>query len=94
MKKNYMLQAGMLIDQNRTEDAQKVMVEGAQEFLNGIGKYIEDNVAPIDGPLMVVALRTQMNSMERLVGEDGLRVADDLMKTISVIDLSHFGTKK
>lgn len=92
MKKMYMLKAGAMMAQNRTEDAINVMMEGAQEFLDGIGKYIEDNVAPIDGPIAVIALRTQLKSLERLIGEEGLRAADELMKGIGVIDMSHFGT--
>lgn len=62
--------------------------DGAQHIIREIGHVIEQ-FSPDDAALIIVALRYELNSMERLGGEHAVDLANKFMDMTECIDLSH-----
>lgn len=66
----------------------KIIDDGLTDMVNEIGKATS-RFHPSDIPMLIVALRTELNSLIRMGGDNAVEVADQLQKNITVIDASY-----
>ena len=89
--KSYIEQIADAYVEGNLEKAMEIEEAGAENITKAFVDVIE-TIPPIDLPFAIVALRNLQKTVERLAGEDGTKVANDMMQHLVCIDISTLPT--
>ena len=75
------------IDGGDERRGHEIIGEGLNDY-GGRFAQLLNGTSPSDGPMVYVAMECYLNALERLMGEEGMKIALEIKKRTAMIDMS------